>query len=40
MYNVDYVNTFILVADDTSASHGAEPLPANPTNRFQRGSPR
>ncbi len=25
MYNVDYVNTFILVAGDTSASHGAEP---------------
>ncbi len=25
MYNVDYVNTFILVAGDTSASHRAEP---------------
>ncbi|MDQ3654385.1 MAG: DUF6157 family protein [Chloroflexota bacterium] len=25
MHNVDYVNTFILVADDTAASHGAEP---------------
>ncbi len=25
MVGVDYVNTFILVADDTAASHGAEP---------------
>lgn len=39
MYNVDYVNTFILVADDTSASHGAappirEPNPSIPARQF------